>query len=126
MCVLFFREARRIVYVPFTGESIRGVTPTEISRHIEFKKMLHSGNLSAAVGKMISLRTKFESKDGQSVITNTVVPFVAKHVEGALPDIILTYSNALWFTYEVSYKQTFYIFMFLYTERTALLHVGFN
>jgi hypothetical protein len=68
------------------------------------KRQINSGNLSAAVGQIISLRKKFESDEGQAKITEEFVPFVATHVQGAIPDVILTYSNALWFTYEVSHK----------------------
>jgi hypothetical protein len=51
-----FREDRRIVYVPFTGDSIRGVTPTEINNHIAFKTDLNSSDLSIAIGMIISLK----------------------------------------------------------------------
>lgn len=98
ICLFFqfdFREARRIVYVPFIGDSIRGVTPAEINCHISFKKELNSGDLSAAM--IISLREHFSTHDMAS-ITDEHVPFVAQHLEGAIPDVILSYAIALWFT----------------------------
>lgn len=40
-----FREVRQIAYVPFIGESIRGVTAEEISTHIALKSAINAGNL---------------------------------------------------------------------------------
>lgn len=44
------------VYVPFSGESIRGVTVNEITAHMALKSCINTGNLSAAVGLFIALR----------------------------------------------------------------------
>lgn len=101
----YSREARRIVFVPFSGESIRGTNVAQINKHIELKHIITSGELSSSFGLFISLRKKY-LQSGKQDIAKNLVPFTAKLLDGAIPDIILSYSAALWFTKEVSHIET--------------------
>ena len=88
------------VYVPFSGESIRGVTVEEITAHMALKSWINLGNLSAAVGRFIGLGKTFLER-GVKEITEVFISAVAPLLEGAMSDVVLSYAIVLWFAREV-------------------------
>ena len=94
------REIRGIVYVPFTRESIRGLTPEEICAHMEFKRWLNSGDLSAATGPLIALGSHF-STSGVKVVADEFIAFVAPLFEQAMSDVVPCDAIVLWFARQV-------------------------
>lgn len=88
------------VYVPFSEESIRGVTVKEITAHMALKSCINSGNLSAAVGLFIALRKTFLER-GVKEITEVFISAVAPLLERAMSDVVPSYAIVLWFAREV-------------------------
>lgn len=88
------------VYVPFSGESIRGVTVNEITAHMALKSCINTGNLSAAVGLFIALRKTFLER-GVKEITEVFIGAVAPLLERAMSDVVPSYAIVLWFAREV-------------------------
>jgi len=90
------RELRRIIYVPFFGDCIRGTTPDEIKAHVAFKNSLESGELSSSVGMAVRLGKHFTT-EGMTEIPEIYLPWVSRHLDGAIPDVQLSYAIAIWF-----------------------------
>ena len=100
-CTLIFsREIRCIVYVPFSGESIRGVAVEEITAHMALKSCINSGNLSAAVGRFIALGKTFLER-GVEEIMEVFISAVAPLLQEAMSDVVPSYTIVLWFAREV-------------------------
>ena len=57
--VCFSRELRRIVYVPYDGDSIPGTTPDDITALLAFKTAINAGSTSSAFGMRVALGKKF-------------------------------------------------------------------
>lgn len=95
------REVRRLLYIPFYGESIRGISQDEIRSHILFKSKIQTGELSAAVGLFVSMG-QLLSTTGKEEIPTIYLPWISRHMEGAIPDVMLSYAIAFWFTNKVS------------------------
>ena len=86
--------------MPFTGESIRGLTPAEIIAHTTLKTTINSGNLSAAIGRFVVLGSEFVER-GAREITEGYISRVARHLEGAMSDVVPSYAIVMWFVKEV-------------------------
>ena len=109
--IFSFRELRRIIYVPFSGMSIRGTTADVIQAHIRFKNSLESGELSSAIGMVVRLGKCFASS-GITEITATYLPWVTKHLHGTIPDVLMSYAIALWFCMAVSHSEVHSLFKY--------------
>ena len=48
-----FRELRRVVYVPFLGESNAGISSETVKARVRVKQSINSSDLSGAVGTFI-------------------------------------------------------------------------
>lgn len=79
-----------------TGESIRGLTPEEIRAHMEYKRKLNSGELSASIGSLIALGTHFTTT-GVKEVTDAYIATVAPILTGTMSDVVLSYAIVLWF-----------------------------
>lgn len=96
----FFREIRRVVYIPFCGESVTGRNHQEITSHIRLKDITQKGSLSSALGYIISLRKEW-AEGMPKEITETLLTSVEEVLDGALPEVYLSYATLLWFTNKV-------------------------
>ena len=94
------REIRRIVYIPFTGESIRGLTPDEIRAHMEFNRTLNTGELLAFIGAFIAMGTCFTTS-GVKEVTGKYIATVALILAGTISDVVPSYAIVLWFARQV-------------------------
>ena len=96
-----YRELRRVVYIPFLGDSIAGATPEALRAHVKVKKSINSSQLSRAVGTFIATGRKFRH-GGWNEIVDDILPAVQACFQGkVLSDCALPYATLLWFTKEV-------------------------
>ena len=65
------------------------------------KDIVQNGNLSSALGFIISLRKQWNEGMPNS-ITEKFLPSVEKILNGALPEVYLGYATVLWFTKKVN------------------------
>ena len=86
--------------MPFTGESLRGVTAERISAHKKFKRVVHSNSLSQTVGPLLNLGKGF-SQYGEEDITEVYMPYLLDKMDGVVEDVILAYAIVLWFSVQV-------------------------
>ena len=86
-----------------------GENPQEIRAHIEVKRILRSGELTKCIGAFVRAGAAL-SHTGAADISEIYVPWVTKKLEGAIPDCILPYSIALWFSKFVSILLCEYVF----------------
>lgn len=89
-----------MIYVPFLGSSVMGVTSEEIAAHITLKGKVNNGDFSSVASVMVKAGIAFED-EGMTEIGEKIVPWVAPLLVGAIGDCILPYAVALWFTLKV-------------------------
>ena len=109
--------------MPFTGNSIRGILPDEITAQIALKKAIHSGSLSAAIGKFIALGNEFVKRGAQEV---TEVLIIASYLKGAMSDVIPSFAIVMWFVKEVCWPIYIYNIYILFTCSERIFQRALN
>lgn len=90
------------MYIPFLGPSVRGATANEVSAHVQIKKMINQGYFSSAIASFVRMGSTF-LREGMDEIVSDLIPWVTPRLNGCLPDSILPYATAMWFSQRVSY-----------------------
>lgn len=78
-----------------------GTMAEDVAAHVAIKRMIHKGDFWSPIGAFIQLGTKFLNI-GMDQIREMYIPWVTTHLEGCLPNCILPYATAMWFSKQVT------------------------
>jgi len=67
---------------------------------MDYKRKLNSGELSASIGPLIALGTRFATT-GVTEITDEYIATVAPILMGTMSDVVPSYAIVLWFAKQV-------------------------